>query len=514
MKKAIFAGTLAVFVLLFMGCGSSPESKPNSQAERVLSFGTKESGTLKQNEKHKYSIQAERDDTVLVNLDIEMYDSVAGSRYFLVYDDSKNIISETSIASQKNSLSIPIQAGKSYFFELQNRNQGVYTYSLIFRSNFARVEQLVRQSQELIPGTEISGTLSNVSYVMVPGERRAQPRVEPHWLHFQTSKDDTVIVEILEGRDITMEVYNDSSLSSIDNNRSGRKTRLEIPTKAGRTYFISLNANSSAAYRFNTKLNSEIQQQQQAQQQAAAAAAAAAAAELTRPLRDEDFRVKQNADNTITITGFNLSKREVVIPEKLFGLQVTIIANDAFSGKGLTAVVIPNTVKTIGNSAFSDNQTLTTVTIPNSVTEIGSRAFKNCGLTSVTFGSGLRKISGWAFQNNKLTSVTLPNGIREVLNEAFLENRIASVSIPGSIQTLGGTNDWGAVGQMFGVSGLQGVVVFAGAFSGSPITRAVLPANMSNDNLRNFEESLRNFYTSQNKVAGTYVKNGPVWGRQ
>ena len=52
---------------------------------------------------------------------------------------------------------------------------------------------------------------------------------------------------------------------------------------------------------------------------------------------------------------------------------------------GLTSIIIPNSVTTIGNNAFNGCSGLTSITIPNSVTSIGDSAFNNCsGLASVT----------------------------------------------------------------------------------------------------------------------------------
>ena len=55
------------------------------------------------------------------------------------------------------------------------------------------------------------------------------------------------------------------------------------------------------------------------------------------------------------------------------------------NGKEVTDLAIPNSVTSIGSSAFSGCSGLTSVTIPNSVTSIGEDAFLGCtGLTSMT----------------------------------------------------------------------------------------------------------------------------------
>ncbi|GHU25370.1 hypothetical protein FACS1894164_14500 [Spirochaetia bacterium] len=77
------------------------------------------------------------------------------------------------------------------------------------------------------------------------------------------------------------------------------------------------------------------------------------------------------------------------------------------NGKGATTYTIPNSVTTIGNSAFSDCSRLASVSIPNSVESIGSSAFWGCsGLTEITIPNSVTTIGNSAFRGcYSLTSV-------------------------------------------------------------------------------------------------------------
>ena len=62
------------------------------------------------------------------------------------------------------------------------------------------------------------------------------------------------------------------------------------------------------------------------------------------------------------------------------------------------AYTIPDSVTSIGGSAFRGCSSLTSVTIPDSVTSFGSDAFQGCtSLTSVTIPDSVTSIGGWAF---------------------------------------------------------------------------------------------------------------------
>ena len=125
---------------------------------------------------------------------------------------------------------------------------------------------------------------------------------------------------------------------------------------------------------------------------------------------ESDFKAKPiDGGKGVEITEYVGSKWEVRIPPKIQGLPVTHIRG--FSRKSLISVTIPNSVTTIGDSAFSVNQ-LTKVIIPNSVTHIGQGAFYyNKQLTSITIGSGVTNIGIEAFGDcDNLTTINVDSG--------------------------------------------------------------------------------------------------------
>ena len=75
--------------------------------------------------------------------------------------------------------------------------------------------------------------------------------------------------------------------------------------------------------------------------------------------------------------------------------------------------IIPNSVTTIGECAFSNCSNLTEVNIPNSVTTIGGSAFAFCSnLTEVNIPNSVTTIGGWAFSNcNNLIEITNHAGV-------------------------------------------------------------------------------------------------------
>ena len=74
---------------------------------------------------------------------------------------------------------------------------------------------------------------------------------------------------------------------------------------------------------------------------------------------------------------------------------------------GCSNTIIPEGVKSIGNSAFLRCYNLTSITIPEGVTSIGESAFQECSnLTSITIPKSMTKIGIYTFSDcNSLTNI-------------------------------------------------------------------------------------------------------------
>ena len=118
---------------------------------------------------------------------------------------------------------------------------------------------------------------------------------------------------------------------------------------------------------------------------------------------------------------------------------------------GCQSSVIPNSVTSIGNSAFSSCRELTSLTIPSSVTSIGEFAFYDCtGLTSVTIPNSVTAICKSTFRDCRgLTSVTIPNSVTSIGKDAFYCcEALTSLTIGNSVTSIGS----GAFGNSFNLT--------------------------------------------------------------
>lgn len=101
---------------------------------------------------------------------------------------------------------------------------------------------------------------------------------------------------------------------------------------------------------------------------------------------------------------------------------------------------VPESVKQIEASAFSDCSMLKSIILPQGLEEIGEGAFAGCSLLkSISIPPRITDIKDDAFSNcRSLTSVDLPDSVRSIGNMAFFScGSLEYVSVPDSVVSIG-----------------------------------------------------------------------------
>ena len=160
------------------------------------------------------------------------------------------------------------------------------------------------------------------------------------------------------------------------------------------------------------------------------------------PISQEDnFQVRINADGNAVITKYLGSEAVCNVPEMLAGRKVVAIGANAFGNcTDLRYVLLPDTIKTIENYAFSDCASLVAVSLPKSLISIGNCSFVNCtALTNLSFPDTLTEIGSLAFGScSSLQHVILPKGIKEIAESAFAGcANLVSVTCQDSLTIIG-----------------------------------------------------------------------------
>ena len=129
---------------------------------------------------------------------------------------------------------------------------------------------------------------------------------------------------------------------------------------------------------------------------------------------------------------------------------VTSIGVCAFLGCQFSDFIIPNSVTTIGSSAFSYCSKLTSMEIPNSVTEIGTCAFMACSkLTSVEIPNSVTSIGSDVFYTcYSMTSITIQATTPPTLSStrAFSEANNCLIYVPAeSVDAYKAATNWSSL---------------------------------------------------------------------
>ncbi len=129
--------------------------------------------------------------------------------------------------------------------------------------------------------------------------------------------------------------------------------------------------------------------------------------------------------------------------------SVTSIGEYAFSGcNSLMNVIIGDGITSIRPQAFSYCKNLISITLPDSVTSIGNQVFYGCSsLKSITIPDSITSIGNQVFYGcSSLTSINIPDSITSIGDQAFYEcNSMTNIIIPDSLTSIGNQAFYGCL---------------------------------------------------------------------
>lgn len=154
-----------------------------------------------------------------------------------------------------------------------------------------------------------------------------------------------------------------------------------------------------------------------------------------------DYTYSTYNSKTAYIVGYSGKAANLTIPSTIDGYKITGIGDYAFRyNYTLKSVTIPDTVTSVGYSAFNECEALQTVNLGKGVKTISDYAFEECiSLKSITIPDNVTAIGDCAFSNcTKLSSVSIGKGITSIPGRCFEDcTSLSSITIPDNIETIG-----------------------------------------------------------------------------
>ena len=122
----------------------------------------------------------------------------------------------------------------------------------------------------------------------------------------------------------------------------------------------------------------------------------------------------------IIIKDYIGKEKQITIPDTIDDKPVTKIASEAFEGKNLLEVNMPDTIKEVGKYAFASNMYMTNIKLSASLKYIPEGMLAFCGkLKELDVPPSVKSIGKNSFDYVKLRKIIIPASVQKISNKIF-----------------------------------------------------------------------------------------------
>ena len=122
----------------------------------------------------------------------------------------------------------------------------------------------------------------------------------------------------------------------------------------------------------------------------------------------------------IIIKDYIGKEKQITIPDTIDDKPVTKIASEAFEGKNLLEVNMPDTIKEVGKYAFASNMYMTNIKLSASLKSIPEGMLAFCGkLKELDVPPSVKSIGKNSFDYVKLRKIIIPASVQKISNKIF-----------------------------------------------------------------------------------------------
>lgn len=143
-------------------------------------------------------------------------------------------------------------------------------------------------------------------------------------------------------------------------------------------------------------------------------------------------------ENGIAIYGVDgvIEKKDYTIPDYIDSKPVIKILSGVFSGREIDKITLPDTIQTIGESAFGGANFNCSIKLPESIKYIGKKAF--LGAVSpeneIVIPHSITIINEYTFYESDFPSIKIGNNVKYIDSLSFSGSTIEDIIIPNSVK--------------------------------------------------------------------------------